>query len=111
MKFLLLIFTALILASCQSETPIEELSDVTVVGSKNTSKAEVFETVIYIKEGLTISELLDVLIPIDNSAQTYLATANDGTTKTKEKLYEFDQIVVTSESGKYTKTYTIRYFI
>ena len=53
---------------------------------------------------------MQVLMATDDSTATYRAEANDGTLKTKEKLFEYDKIVITSESGEYTQTYTIIYF-
>jgi lipopolysaccharide export system protein LptC len=111
MKIILLIFTAFLLASCQNEPTVEPLSNATNVYSTNTSKVQIDKSVIYIYEGLTVSELFDMFTTIDNSTQTYRATANDGSIKTKDKLYEYDQIIVTSESGLYQRTYSIQYII
>lgn len=111
MKILLLIFTVFLLASCQSEEPTIVLSNITNVYSKDVSKVQVDETVIYVQEGLTIAELFTILASTDDSTQSYSATANDGSPKTRDKLFEYDQIVVTSESKEFSKTYSVRYFV
>lgn len=113
MKIILILSLVFALASCQAESEEngnETLSDVTSLYSLNTTIAQVDGNIIYIHEGLKIVDLMRNLMATDDSTATYVAKANDGTIKTREELFEFDQIVITSESGEYTRTYTIRYF-
>ena len=109
MKYVLLILSLFLLASCQSQENPNNLSKETGVFSLDTSEIFIEDDTIYFREGMTQEEFLSDIIARDESVQTYRFLTNDGSVKTRQELFEYEKLEVISEDGVYKKVYTLFY--
>ncbi len=91
--------------------PPKALSDEVDLKSQNDSIAKIEGRFIFIDPGTRQADLFSVLIAIDDSKPSFVALTSEGAPKTREELFEYEQIEVTSESGNRKITYSIRYKI
>lgn len=64
---------------------------------------------IYIIEGTLQEEILNNITSGDSSRQSYLLTVSDGSSKTLDKIYEYDRLYVRAENGVNQEYYTFLY--
>lgn len=109
MKYILLLLSLFVLASCQVEEDPIELSSQTSIQSLDTDKIYIEGSTIYFVQGMVQSEFISLVEPIDTSRVTYRFLTNDNQIKTRSELFEYEKVEVTSEDGKYKKVYTLFY--
>jgi hypothetical protein len=110
MKYVLLLFSIFILASCQPKEDPKLSSRETSIQSLNTDMVFVEGETIYIEEGMIQSEFVSLVEAIDGSRITFRFLTNDGQVKTKTELFQYEKVEVTSENGVYKRVYTLFYF-
>ncbi|NCC55590.1 MAG: hypothetical protein EOM11_08955 [Erysipelotrichia bacterium] len=104
MKYILVILSLFLLTGCTSN---ENKSDDTHIKLKEDAEIYLDGTNLYIEEGMTVSEVISFIESVDGSKQVYLGVSNDRTPKQKGVFYNYEYLLVTSESGKYRQYYTI----
>lgn len=104
MKYILVILSLFLLTGCTSN---ENKSDDTHIKLKEDAEIHLDGTNLYIEEGMTVSEVISFIESVDGSKQVYLGVSNDRTPKQKGVFYNYEYLLVTSESGKYRQYYTI----
>lgn len=110
MKYILIILTILMISACSSNSGIRvPKSDEVTIISIDEDLAIIDDRIISIEEGLTVTQLLAILVAADSSEITLTVLNSEGLTKQSNLLYEFEQVQVISESGRTSRTYNIRY--
>lgn len=107
MKYILLFLSLFLLVGCQADTI---KSDDTHIKLKEGAEIQCDGTSITIPEGMTVLEVISMIESIDGSHQTYIGVSNDKDIKTKDVFYQYEYLLVTSESGKYRQYYAINFF-
>lgn len=110
MKFILLVLSLFILASCQEVNEPQPQSNVTSVQSLDTFKVYVDGSTIFITQGMIQSEFIAIVEATDQSNITFRFLTNDNQEKTRSELFEYEKVEVTSEDGRYRKIYLLFYF-
>lgn len=104
MKYILLLLSLFMLAGCQANTI---KSDETHIKLKEDADIYLEGTSIFIEEGMTVSDVISFIESMDGSKQSYSGVSNDRTPKQKEEFYQYEYLLVTSESGNYRQYYAI----
>lgn len=107
MKYILVILSLFLLTGCASN---ENKSDNTHIKLKEDADILLEETSITMTEGMTVDEVISMIESMDGSKQTYTGVTNSKQIKTKDVFYQYEFLLVTSESGKYRQYYQILFF-
>ena len=92
------------MVGCQSNEP---KSDETHILIKEDADIYLDQSTIYIEEGMTVSDVISFIESVDGSKQTYTGVTNSRTPKEKLEFFNYEYLLVTSESGKYRQYYAI----
>lgn len=98
------------ITSTKNATHIGRITNDTLVvitGSTYSFTVDTPEDQEFVSTKTTIAGLLQQITSTDGSTQRYLVTTKDGIAKTEGDILTGDHLVVTSQDGKATKTYTI----
>jgi len=104
MKYILIILSLFLMVGCQSNEP---KSDETHILIKEDADIYLDQSTIYIEEGMTVSDVISFIESVDGSKQTYTGVTNSRTPKEKLEFFNYEYLLVTSESGKYRQYYAI----
>ncbi|MEF3693626.1 MAG: hypothetical protein V3569_05580 [Acholeplasmataceae bacterium] len=104
MKYILMILSLFLMVGCQSNEP---KSDETHILIKEDADIYLDQSTIYILEGMTVSDVISFIESVDGSKQTYTGVTNDRSPKEKLEFFNYEYLLVTSESGKYRQYYAI----